>query len=137
MNFIEGLFHLILFNFGGFVDSLNKTPVIITWFVFLFFCLIVILFFLKFFGEAGMYVYTVLAIIGGNIQVLKIVEFPFFPNPIALGTILFATTFLATDILRPQQKGNEQPYRKLGQRVFRTEIVRYLQSAIFPDTRKI
>ena len=99
MNFIEGLFHLILFNFGGFVDSLNKTPVIITWFVFLFFCLIVILFFLKFFGEAGMYVYTVLAVIGGNIQVLKIVEFPFFPKPIALGTILFATTFLATDIL--------------------------------------
>ena len=99
MNFIEGLFHLILFNFGGFVDSLNKTPVIITWFVFLFFCLIVILFFLKFFGEAGMYVYTVLAVIGGNIQVLKIVEFPFFSNPIALGTVLFATTFLATDIL--------------------------------------
>ena len=89
----------LFFNFRGFVDSLNQTPIIITWFLFLFFCLIVILFFLKFFGEAGMYVYTVLAVIGGNIQVLKIVEFPFFSNPIALGTILFATTFLATDIL--------------------------------------
>jgi uncharacterized integral membrane protein (TIGR00697 family) len=43
--------------------------------------------------------YTVISIIGANIQVLKIVDFPFFNNPIALGTILFSTTFLATDIL--------------------------------------
>lgn len=46
-----------------------------------------------------MYIYTVLAIIAANIQVLKIVNFPFFDNPIALGTILFSTTFLTTDIL--------------------------------------
>ena len=65
----------------------------------LFFCLFVILILLKLFGEAGLYVYTVLAIIGANIQVLKIVDFPFFSNPIALGTILFSTTFLTTDIL--------------------------------------
>ncbi len=44
-------------------------------------------------------IYTVVAIIGANIQVLKIVDFPFFNSPIALGTILFSTTFLATDIL--------------------------------------
>ena len=58
-----------------------------------------ILILLRLFGEAGLYVYTVLAIIGANIQVLKIVNFPFFENPIALGTILFSTTFLTTDIL--------------------------------------
>ena len=46
-----------------------------------------------------MYIYTVIAVIGANIQVLKIVDFPFFSNPIALGTILFASTFLTTDIL--------------------------------------
>lgn len=46
-----------------------------------------------------MYIYTVISIIGANIQVLKIVDFPFFNSPIALGTILFSTTFLATDIL--------------------------------------
>ena len=46
-----------------------------------------------------MYIYTVLAIIAANIQVLKIVNFPIFDNPIALGTILFSTTFLTTDIL--------------------------------------
>ena len=31
-----------------------------------------------------MYIYTVIAVIGANIQVLKIVDFPFFSNPIAL-----------------------------------------------------
>lgn len=46
-----------------------------------------------------MYIYTVIAIFVANIQVLKIVDFPFFENPIALGTILFSTTFLTTDIL--------------------------------------
>ena len=46
-----------------------------------------------------MYIYTVIAIICANIQVLKIVDFPFFNNPIALGTILFSSTYLTTDIL--------------------------------------
>jgi len=99
MNLIEGLLRLITFNFEGFVQSFNQTPIIITWFCFLFFCLIVILILLKLFGQAGIYIYTVIAVISANIQVLKIVEFPFFSNPIALGTILFASTFLATDIL--------------------------------------
>ena len=71
----------------------------LTWLVFLLFCLCTILIFLKLFGEVGIYIYTVVAIIGANIQVLKIVDFPFFNSPIALGTILFSTTFLATDIL--------------------------------------
>ena len=47
-----------------------------------------------------MYIYTVIAVISGNIQVLKIVDFPFFENPIALrDNIVFSTTFLTTDIL--------------------------------------
>ena len=46
-----------------------------------------------------MYVYTVIAVIVANIQVLKIVKFSFFSEPVALGTILFASTFLCTDIL--------------------------------------
>ena len=99
MDFFIGLTNLFTFDFSGFVTSLNQTPIIITWFVFLLFCLLVVLIFLRLFGEVGIYVYTVLAIIIANIQVLKIVNFPFFENPIALGTILFSTTFLATDIL--------------------------------------
>ena len=99
MNLLNGLVDLFSFNFIGFINSLNQVPIIITWFVFLIFCLISILIFLKLFGEIGMYIYTVVAIIAANIQVLKIVNFPFFENPIALGTILFSSTFLTTDIL--------------------------------------
>ncbi|MEM0966483.1 MAG: queuosine precursor transporter [Verrucomicrobiota bacterium] len=50
-------------------------------------------------GPAGLYVYMVVAIIGGNLHVLKITQFSVFPDPVALGTILFSTTFLCTDIL--------------------------------------
>lgn len=99
MDIFQGLVNLLFFNFQGFVNSFNNAPIIITWIIFLFFCLFTILILLKLFGEVGMYVYTVIAIIGANIQVLKIVDFPFFSNPIALGTILFSSTFLATDIL--------------------------------------
>jgi len=99
LDFFRGLSYLLSFNFLDFVDLLNQSSIIITWFIFLIFCLCSILLFLKLFGETGMYIYTVIAVIGANIQVLKIVNFPFFSNPIALGTILFASTFLTTDIL--------------------------------------
>ena len=99
MELLRGLIHLLTFNFAEFVVSLNYIPIIITWTSFLIFCLFTILVLLKLFGEIGMYIYTVIAVISGNIQVLKIVDFPFFENPIALGTILFSTTFLTTDIL--------------------------------------
>ena len=99
MEFFLSLNKIITLDFIGLVNLLNKTPVIFTWMIFLICCLIIVLIFLKLFGEVGMYIYTVLAIIAANIQVLKIVNFPFFDNPIALGTILFSTTFLTTDIL--------------------------------------
>jgi len=97
--FFEAIADLLSLDFIGFVDSLNQTFILVTWFYFLFFCLLIILILLKLFGEIGMYIYTVIAIIAANIQVLKIVEFPFFNSPIALGTILFSSTFLTTDIL--------------------------------------
>lgn len=50
-------------------------------------------------GAAGLYVYMAVAIIGGNLHVLKLTQFSVFPDPVALGTILFSTTFLCTDIL--------------------------------------
>ena len=43
--------------------------------------------------------YSALAVIIGNIQVLKTVDFFYSPEPVALGTVLFASTFLCTDIL--------------------------------------
>lgn len=50
-------------------------------------------------GESGLYVYIVAAILGANIQVLKAVKFSLYPEPVAGGTILFASTYVATDIL--------------------------------------
>jgi len=65
----------------------------------LLFCFSSILVFLKLFGYVGLYVYSTLAVIIGNIQVLKTVDFFYSPEPVALGTLLFASTFLCTDIL--------------------------------------
>ncbi len=51
------------------------------------------------FGAAGIYVFIAVAVIGANLQVLKVVQFSFLADPVALGTILFASTYLATDLL--------------------------------------
>tara|TARA_Y100000768_G_scaffold379033_1_gene354200 strand:+ start:584 stop:1258 length:675 start_codon:yes stop_codon:yes gene_type:complete len=63
------------------------------------FCFSSVLVFLKLFGHVGLYVFSALAVIIGNIQVLKTVDFFYSPEPVALGTVLFASTFLCTDIL--------------------------------------
>ena len=78
---------------------LNTIPTEIMWIMMLLFCFGSILIFLKLFGYIGIFIYSALAIIAGNIQVLKTVDFFYSPEPVALGTILFASTFLCTDIL--------------------------------------
>jgi len=79
--------------------NLNNTSVLIIWIFQILFCYFSILFALKLFGKVGIYIYVSIAIILANIQVLKVIEFPFFPEPMALGTILFISIFLCTDIL--------------------------------------
>ena len=105
---IKTLFSLIPQNIINFILNQNTEVV---WFMMLILCFFSILVFLRLFGYAGLYVYSAIAIIAANIQVLKQANFNFFssinekiipfyePNPIALGTILFASTFLCTDIL--------------------------------------
>ncbi len=83
-------------NFTSYLGSLNT---FVLWIIMLLFCFSSILIFLKLFGFAGLYVYSALAVIIGNIQVLKTVDFFYSPEPVALGTVLFASTFLCTDIL--------------------------------------
>ena len=83
-------------NFTSYLGSLNT---FILWLIMLFFCFSSILLFLKLFGYVGLYVYSALAVIIGYIQVLKTVDFFYSPEPVALGTILFASTFFCTDIL--------------------------------------
>jgi uncharacterized integral membrane protein (TIGR00697 family) len=47
----------------------------------------------------GLFIYNVLAVILANIQVLRLSQFSLFPDPMALGTVLFSTTFLVNDII--------------------------------------
>jgi len=83
-------------NFTSYLGSLNT---FVVWIVLLFFCFSSILIFLKLFSFAGLYVYSALAVIIGNIQVLKTVDFFYSTESVALGTILFSSTYLCTDIL--------------------------------------
>ena len=78
---------------------LNSLSTELMWLLMLLFCFTSILIFLRLFGYIGIFIYSALAIIAGNIQVLKTVDFFYSPEPVALGTILFASTFLCTDIL--------------------------------------
>ena len=53
----------------------------------------------RFAGLTGLYLYGAIATIASNISVLKIVSFPFYEKPIALGTVLFMSLFLCSDII--------------------------------------
>lgn len=55
------------------------------------------LLFFKLFGKQGLYCFTVLATIAANIEVLIVVEA--FGMEMTLGNVLFASTFLVTDII--------------------------------------
>ncbi len=83
----------------GLIGWLNSLPPEILWVMQLLFAFGAILAFLRFFGLTGLYIYIAVAVIGANLQVLKVVPFSVFPEPVALGTILFASTYLATDII--------------------------------------
>ena len=80
-------------------EILNNLNPEIIWLLMLIFCFISILIFIRLFGYVGIFIYSALAVIAGNIQVLKTVDFFYSPEPVALGTILFASTFLFTYIL--------------------------------------
>lgn len=85
--------------FSGLIDFLQKGPPEFIWILLLIISFASILFLLRFFGENGLYLYIGIAIIAANIYVLKVVQFSIYPQPIALGTILFTSTYLCTDIL--------------------------------------
>jgi uncharacterized integral membrane protein (TIGR00697 family) len=53
----------------------------------------------RFYGMAGLFAYQAMAVVIGNVQVLQISQFGLFNEPMALGNVVFATTFLVSDIL--------------------------------------
>ncbi len=50
-------------------------------------------------GLMGLYLYTGIGVIASNIAVLKQVQFSFYPTSMAVGTILFTSLFLCSDII--------------------------------------
>ncbi len=62
-------------------------------------CVASILFLFRTFGITGLYMYNAVIVIAANVQVLKTAAFSFSPEPVALGTVTFATTYLVSDIL--------------------------------------
>ena len=76
----------------------NVNPLIIKGVMFLF-CMGFIILFAKFFGKDGLYIYSVIAIIIANIQVLKAIELPPLLHPVPLGNIVFTSLFLVSDII--------------------------------------
>lgn len=62
-------------------------------------CTVSILVLFRLFGATGLYLYNAVIVLLANIQVLKLTSFWFSPEPVALGTVAFATTYLASDIL--------------------------------------
>ena len=58
-----------------------------------------IILFARFFGKEGLYIYSVVAIIASNIQVLKAVNITGFENPMPLGDVVFTSLFLVGDII--------------------------------------
>lgn len=62
-------------------------------------CSVAILSLLRFYGVLGLYVYNALALVVANIQVLRLTTYQNFAEPVALGTVLFTTTFFVNDLL--------------------------------------
>jgi len=53
----------------------------------------------RFFGKDGLILFIVLVVVCANIQTLKAIDLVGFQGPVAMGTTLFTTSFLATDII--------------------------------------
>lgn len=83
----------------SFLKLLQSWPPEVLWLILLVAAFLSVLGMLRAFGEAGLYVYIAIATLAANVQVLKPVQFLFYDAPIPLGTLLFATTYLCTDIL--------------------------------------
>jgi uncharacterized integral membrane protein (TIGR00697 family) len=69
----------------------------ILWFGLLFFCLSTVIVIYRLFGRTGLYIWTGVAIILANIQVLMTVQI--FGLVTALGNVTYSSIFLITDIL--------------------------------------
>ena len=76
----------------------NTAPLVVQGVLFLF-CMSSIVFFTRFYGKTGLYIYSVIMVIIANIQVLKATKMAAFIHPVPLGNVVFTSLFLASDII--------------------------------------
>ena len=82
-----------------FVTWLQQHPSEVLTLALLVACGLVILLMMRFFGAVGLIVYSSLAVIVANLQVQKATIYEFFHEPIALGTVVFSSIFIISNIL--------------------------------------
>jgi len=92
-----GVFFLM--SIESVICFLQTWPVELTSFALFVVCMVSVLIMGRFWGRAGLYVYSVTAIIASNFQVLKAAEVSYLDDPLALGTVAFSSTYLTSDIL--------------------------------------
>ncbi len=83
----------------AFINSLNHLPIAYLWIMQVVASYGLLLVMLRIAGATGVTVMMVIIMIAANIQVLKPIMLPFYSQPVPLGTALFATNYLASDIL--------------------------------------
>jgi len=84
---------------AGLIEALHALPPEAVWAMMLMAAYSGPLILLRLGAAAGLQVWIAVAVIAANLQVLKVVPFTLFPGPVAEGTVVFASTFLATDLL--------------------------------------
>lgn len=78
---------------------MNSTSTLVMSILLFLICMSMIVIFARFLGKEGLYVYSVIAIITSNIQVLKAVNLYGFEYPVPLGDMVFTSLFLVGDII--------------------------------------
>lgn len=81
------------------IKILQNLPAELTSILLFIICIITMLILFKLFDANGLYIYNIVAMLAANIQVLKGVNFSFSPEPIALGTIVFSTIYITSDVI--------------------------------------
>jgi len=81
------------------IKIMQNLPVEITSFILFGVCITAMLLLFRLFGKHGLYIYNIVAVLAANIQVLKGMQLSFSNGPVALGTVVFSTTYLCSGIL--------------------------------------
>lgn len=81
------------------IEAMHNTSTTLMFGALFILCMMLIIFLVAYFGKEGLYIYSTVAIITSNIQVLKAINIDGFDAPVPLGDIVFTSLFLVGDII--------------------------------------